>query len=297
MTSDAAPGHGPLVALRRAYLRRRSAWRRTPVGEVVVRSVDLSLVSRATVLSTQQVACLAPLAVGILAMLHPTSRGNLGRELARLFGLDQEAARSVTSLFTSTQTIATATGVIGLLLLVGWAAGVPGYQQRIVADIWDVPTSGFGQLVAARIAWLGAFAGLTILFGFSIMLSRHLRLHSIVVLIVWCVGAFLTQWLTHYLLLGRAVSLRRLALGGVIAIALEALTLMAINQWGSAIINEAVEQFGLIGITFLVQATAVVFASALVTGELIGAEIDRQRHPDRWPGEASAEPVNDTTTG
>lgn len=273
----------PVSPVRRAYLARRSQWRRTFAGEVVSRAFDLQLVSRATVLSTQQVACLAPLAVGLMAMMHPSIRANIGREFAKLFGLDHTAAASITSLFAASETIATSTGIVGLLLLIGWASGVPGYTQRLLEDIWAVPPSNLGRALVARMGWLVGFGAVVAVLGLTTGFFWWYSQVRILVLVCFLGVQFLAQWRTNHLLLGRRVTARRLALGSVLSTALIAGLIAVLALYGSPVIDETVAQFGLIGITFLVQATAVAFAFSQVLGELLGAELDRRSHPERWP--------------
>lgn len=276
------------------YERHRGRLRRSFAGELVVRSIDLKLASRATVLSTQQVACLAPLAVGLMAMFHPSDRANVGRLVGVLLGLDQEANDSLTSLFTSSSSIAAATGAIGVLFLIGWAAAVPGYLQRILEGIWMVPARGIAASLAGQASWFLVFGvGAFLVSSLPWLMFRRGGVHHvwtpIVVLVLFTVVMTFGQLWTNYLLLGRQVSMRRLALGVVSAVVCVDAVLVGIHLFASPVINETVDQFGLIGITFLAQATAVCIAGALVFGELLGAELDRWRRPGLWPDERDAD--------
>lgn len=270
------------------YEGHRTRLRRTLPGELVVRSIDLKLPSRATVLSTQQVACLAPLAVGVMAMVHPSSRANLGRILGGLLGLDPAADDSLAALFTSTQSIAASTGVVGLLFLLGWAAGVPGYIQRLLEDIWSLPSRGIAASLPGQVNWfLGFGAGALVVGLLPVWLYRHHWLRhergDLIALLAITLMFFAVELWSDYILLARRIELRRLLLPALLSTVSVDAVLLALHWMASWAINSTVDQFGLIAITFLAQASAVMIAGAMLFGELLGAEIDRRRRPELWP--------------
>lgn len=275
------------------YESHRLRLRRTLPGEMVVRSIDLKLPSRATVLSTQQVACLAPLAVGLMAMVHPSQRINLGRLFGGLLGLDPRADTSLARLFTSTQSIATATGVVGMLFLLGWAVGVPGYIQRLLEDIWTLPSRGIASSLPGQVNWfLGFGAGALVVGLLPLLLYRHGWLHhpagNTVSLLTITVMFFVVELWSDYILLARRIALRRLLLPALLSTVAVDLVLVVLHYLASWAINSTVDQFGLIAITFLAQAAAAIIAGAMLFGELLGAEIDRRRRPELWPEDVIA---------
>lgn len=297
MPSHAArrPGEERASRIERAYNRWRRYYeahrirlRRTLPGEMVVRSIDLKLPSRATVLSTQQVACLAPLAVGVMAMAHPSQRINLGRLFGGLLGLDPAADASLARLFTSTQSIAASTGVVGILFLLGWAAGVPGYIQRLLEDIWTLPSRGIAASLPGQVNWfLGFGAGALVVGLLPVVLYRHAWLHhpkgDVVSLLAITVMFFVVELWSDYILLARRIEFRRLLVPALLSTVSVDVVLVVLHYLASWAINSTVDQFGLIAITFLAQASAVMIAGAMLFGELLGAEIDRRRHPELWP--------------
>jgi len=249
---------------------------------------EAGLVILTLALSAQQVLCAAPLLVAMSAVVRRVSGNDMGMMLAHLLGLSGDAAGDVRSLFVNSASVTTRSLVIGLVLTAVFSTGIAATIQRGYEAIWEQPRAGFGatgrQLiwVVALLVYISAvlFAG-----RLGHQLGRDLHVSLLIRIVaqsVVSVAFFLAG--QSFLLAGR-VSVRRLLPGSLLT-ALGTVALLNVSQLVlPGQITGQVDEYGLIGATFVLSIWLVVWSAIVFGAALAGAILVERR--DAKAGRAS----------
>jgi membrane protein len=249
---------------------------------------EAGLVILTLALSAQQVLCAAPLLVAMSAVVRRVSGNDMGVMLAHLLGLSGDAAADVRALFVNSASVTTRSLVIGLVLTAVFSTGIAATIQRGYEAIWEQPRAGFGatgrQLiwVVALLVYISAvlFAG-----RLGHQLGRDLHVSLLIRIVaqsVVSVAFFLAG--QSFLLAGR-VSVRRLLPGSLLT-ALGTVALLNVSQLVlPGQITEQVDEYGLIGATFVLSIWLVVWSAIVFGAALAGAILVERR--DAKAGRAS----------
>jgi len=249
---------------------------------------EAGLVILTLALSAQQVLCAAPLLVAMSAVVRRVSGNDMGVMLAHLLGLSGDAAGDVRALFVNSASVTTRSLVIGLVLTAVFSTGIAATIQRGYEAIWEQPRAGFGatgrQLiwVVALLVYISAvlFAG-----RLGHQLGRDLHVSLLIRIVaqsVVSVAFFLAG--QSFLLAGR-VSVRRLLPGSLLT-ALGTVALLNVSQLVlPGQITEQVDEYGLIGATFVLSIWLVVWSAIVFGAALAGAILVERR--DAKAGRAS----------
>lgn len=283
MTVDSAPPRqrgrirfGGLVRLRLFGDRFAT----TLPGHSWRRAQELNLVNQSLALAAQQMLCTAPLLVAFSAIsLRTTGRG-VGAALASYLGLSRRASLDVTSLFTSTTAISNTDTVVGLVLALLFATGVAATQARGYELIWSQPRIGLRSL-PRQLSWV---AGLCLYLVVVLYAGRaghrvgH-RVHAggpagpLVQLVV----SLLFFWWSQHLLLSARVTWRRLLPGALcMASGMTVLVILSGPIMSGQIVSQ-VNDYGLVGATFVLSVWLVVLSGVVFGGALLGAVIAERR--------------------
>jgi len=241
---------------------------------------EAGLVILTLALSAQQVLCAAPLLVAMSAVVRRVSGNDMGVMLAHLLGLSGDAAADVRALFVNSASVTTRSLVIGLVLTAVFSTGIAATIQRGYEAIWEQPRAGFGatgrQLiwVVALLVYISAvlFAG-----RLGPQLGRDLHVSLLIRIVaqsVVSVAFFLAG--QSFLLAGR-VSVRRLLPGSLLT-ALGTVALLNVSQLVlPGQITGQVDEYGLIGATFVLSIWLVVWSAIVFGAALAGAILVERR--------------------
>lgn len=268
------PGRPPrFVALRR--------WAQdTLPGQAWRRGNELNLGTQSLVLAAQQMLCTAPLLVALSAVTRRSGGHEVGGLLARYLGLSPAAARDVSALFGRSQRVGVVNLVVGLILALLFTAGVAAAQQRGFELIWRESTVGLAARLR-QLAWVGGLLVYLFVVFYAGRAGHRVgrRVHAgrpggpAVQLIV----SFLFFWWSQHLLLGDRVPWRRLVPGAAFMAVGMSLLVSFSGLVMSGQIVQQVEDYGLIGATFVLAVWLVVLSEVLLGGALLGAVLSDRR--------------------
>ncbi len=277
----------------RAWLREGiTRWTNGLPGHSWRKAHEAGLVILTLALSAQQVLCAAPLLVAMSAVVRRLNGTDMGVMLAHVLGLTGDAAGDVSALFVNSARVTTRSLVTGLVLTAVFSTGIAATIQRGYEAIWAQPRAGLGatgrQLVwvVALLAYITAvlFAGrLAHVLGPDLHLSMLIRIVA-----QGGVSALFFLASQSFLLAGQ-VSVRRLLPGSLLT-ALGTVVLLNVSRLVlPGQITEQVDEYGLIGATFVLSIWLVVF-SAIVFGAALAGAILVERHDQKSgrPGDRGA---------
>ena len=232
-----------------------------------VRMVEVDGVDRAIAIGALAFTALFPLLIVYASAISIGDGFDLADRLIGRFDLSGSSADSVRTAFGAPEASSTAT-VLGGILAVATALSFTRAMQRLYESCWGLERRGFrgsgwGLLwLAVLLVWLFTQPALSVLPA-GVQLTASLALAALL-------------WLSApYLLLGRRIHYRRLAVSAVLTTA--ALTLAG---WGSAIampeiVAESSDQFGTIGVAFALLAWLTALSMAIMGCAVAGAELAR----------------------
>lgn len=241
---------------------------------------ETGLVILTLALSAQQVLCAAPLLVAMSAVVRRLDGADMGGMLAHLLGLSGDAGTDVSALFVNSASVSTRSLVIGLVLTAVFSTGIAATIQRGYEAIWSQPRIGLGA-TGRQLLWVvGLLAYISaVLFAGRVAheLGRNLHLGISIRVVVQGVVSMVFFLLSQSLLLSRRVGLRRLVPGSL----LTALGTVALLNVSSLVlpgqITEQVDEYGLIGATFVLSIWLVVFSAIVFGAALAGAIFVEER--------------------
>lgn len=241
---------------------------------------ESGLVILTLALSAQQVLCAAPLLVAMSAVVRRLSGTDMGIMLARLLGLTGDAAADVGALFVNSASVTTRSLVIGLLLTAVFSTGIAATIQRGYEAIWAQPRVGLGatgrQLiwVVALLAYISAvlFAG-----RLGHELGRDLHTAQLIRVVAQSIVSVAFFLAGQSFLLGGRVGVRRLLPGSLLT-AFGTVVLLNVSQLVlPGQITEQVDEYGLIGATFVLSIWLVVWSAIVFGAALAGAILVERR--------------------
>ncbi len=258
-------------------------WSASLPGHSWRRAREIDLPTQTLALAAQLVLCAAPLLVATSAVVRRAGGKGLGGPVSRYLGLHGQAAKDVTSLFTTSSKVSLVSLVLGLIVAAFFGTGVAATQQRGYEGLWSLPRAGIRASTWRQLLWV---LGLMV-YMFAILYAGRLghhgrgRVHSSVVfraIAQFLVSLLFYAWSQH-LLLGGRISWRRLmpgafcmALGTTILVIVSAVVL-------PGQITDQETDYGLVGAAFVLTVWLVVLAGVIFGGGLLGAIIVERRRP------------------
>ena len=283
------------MGLARRWETRLQQWEETLPGHSWRRAREVDLPTQTLALAAQLVLCAAPLLVAISAVVRRAGGKGLGPPIARYLGLHGDAAKDVTSLFTTASNVSMTSLVLGMIVALFFVTGVAATQQRGYEGIWSLPRMGI------RASWrqlLWVF-GLVIYIAIILNAGRlghhgQGRVHSGVVFraIPQFIASLLFYAWSQHLLLGGRIAWKRV-MPGAICMSLGTTILVIV----SAVvlpgqITQGETDYGPVGATFVLSVWLVILSAVIFGGGLLGAVIveRRERPTPKAPAEAGGEP-------
>lgn len=267
---DPAGRAGPQARLRNGVAR----WTDGLPGHSWRKAHEAGLVILTLALSAQQVLCAAPLLVAMSAVVRRLNGTDMGAMLAHLLGLTGDAAADVGALFVNSSSVTTRSLVIGLVLTAVFSTGIAATIQRGYEAIWAQPRAGFGATGRQLIWVVGLLAYITaVLFAGRLghEFGRELHLSLLIRVVTQGIVSVLFFLAGQSFLLAGRVSVRRLLPGSLLT-ALGTVVLLNVSQLVlPGQITEQVDEYGLIGATFVLSIWLVVFSAIVFGAALAGA--------------------------
>jgi membrane protein len=286
---NTAGSHPPLGA---RYTQARDRLQGTVAGHLHRRIVEVDLMNQAMILAALAFMLLVPVLISIAAVVPLGASGGNTAALAHRLGLSDAATHDVQQLFPSRKAVRADTTAISTALSVLSAFAWPIALQRGYELAWGLPPAGWRSLWRP-VVWLVSFAVLGTLYAVFTPIF-HGWLFVLLAVIIGFPITFAWAWATQHLLLAGRVGWRLLLPGAVaMAVGLVGLRLL-LHAFLSRTITSHFQEYGPLGVVFVLLSWFVAFSVIVLGGGVIGAGIHehRERRGARSSvrGEAGAAP-------
>ena len=264
-----------LARVRERAIEAAERARSGTVGSVQSRIRDLAITHHALVFSALGMVLFVPALISLASLLPLGSDHGLANRVAHHMALSDEARAAVRDLFSTDDTIRTATSAVGAVFTVLAAYAWPAELQRVYQAVWGLPALGWRQLwrplvwlcslvlVVAAVATVGALAG-----GVAGALLTAVLCSPLTVLWVW--------WMQRFLLAAR-VPWRALLPGALVTAAgLAGFSVVTSVYLSRAIVWNA-ERYGPIGVVFVLMSWLTWFSIVLLGGAVLGHALHQRR--------------------
>ncbi len=281
---DRSPGRAARVTAR--YEQRRRQFEHTAAGHVTRRALEVDVIHQALVFAALAFMLVVPILISLSALVPLGADGGVAAGFAERVGLTDQATRDLQQLFSAQATVRASATWGGVLLSVLCAISWPLTLQKGYELAWGLPRAGIRELWRP-VAWLISVVALVVIAALLGAVSFVAGRVAIVVLGVPALVAW-AWWTQHFLLSGR-IAWRSLLPGAVaIALGLVGLKVLAGLLLSSSIVIHY-DQYGPIGVVFMMLSWLIGLSVVFVGGALLGATLV-ERSPSRSPGEATGTP-------
>ena len=282
MTDHGDSADGVLVRARALIARLRELGERTLLWRVWERMVEIEFVDRGIALAGKAFVSFFPLVIVVAAFVPENIRDAIYTTLTNRLGIRGEALANAREAFATSDDIRKATGVLGLLLTVLFAASFTTALQRVYLRAWRRPRQRAVGVYARGIGWLAAM----LLFMAATGAVREiggdgplgpLLTGALVVLVVtlW--------WFTAWLMLMGQVRWRALLPGGVATGLTMALYTLTARVWMNGVVERNQEQFGFFGVALSLVTWFTGAAVCVIIGACAGPVLAEDPGPvGRW---------------
>ena len=245
------------------------------VGSVQTRMRDLAITHHALVFSALGMVLFVPALISLSTLLPLGSDHGLAERMAHHMALSPEAREAVRQLFSTEDTIRTATSAVGGLFTVLAAYAWPAELQRFYQAVWQLPGLGRRQLWRPLV-WLGSLVAMvalvasvgTVAGGVAGALLTAALCSPLVVAWVW--------WMQRFLLAGRVRWSALLPGALVTAAALAVFSVVTSFYLSRAIVWNA-DRYGPIGVVFVLMSWLTWFSTVLLGGAVLGHYLHQRR--------------------
>jgi membrane protein len=266
-------------AAERARERATSAAERArsgAVGSVQTRMRNLGITHHALVFSALGMVLFVPALISLATLLPLGSEHGLAARMAHHMALSADAREAVRGLFSTGDTIRTATSGVGAVFTVLAAYAWPAELQRFYQAVWGLPSLGLRQLwrplvwlgsllmVVVAVAMVGSLAG-----GVAGAVLTAALCSPLVLLWVW--------WMQRFLLAGRVAWSALLPSALVTAAGIAAFSVATSVYLSRAIIWNA-DKYGPIGVVFVLMSWLTWFSTVLLGGAVVGHFLHQRRN-------------------
>ncbi len=262
-------------------------------GRILDRLLEVEALDKAVALAAKAFVALFPLLVVVATYAPEDFRESVLDELQDRFGVSGSAGDVVISAFNTGEQVRSATGVIGLVVLVLYATTFTTALHRVYLRVWRRPGA---QGLAGQLRGLRWVAGIIVLLGLASLTSRIFSgfVGTGTQFVVSLCGGIALWWWTGRAMTRREVRWRPLLPGAVLtAVAMLAYTLVA-PLWMPINVENNAEQFGFFGValalvTWFVGAAYIIIGSAVI-GAVLADDTGRIGRLVRGPSDQVLEP-------
>ena len=284
--ADRSPGRAARVTAR--YERTRRRLEHTTAGHVTRRAIEVDVVHQALVFAALGFLLLVPILISVSALVPLGSGEGVAAGFAQRVGLTAEATRDLQQLFSAQATVHSSATWGGVLLSVVCAISWPLTLQKGYELAWGLPRGGLRELWRP-VAWLTSVVALIVTAALLGTVSSVAGRTAIAVLGVPALVAW-SWWTQHFLLCGR-VAWRPLLPGAVtIALGLVGLTVLAKLLLSTSIVINY-DEYGPIGVVFMMLSWLIALSVVLLGGALLGATLVERSRSHRTTAEVTGTPA------
>jgi len=267
----------PTARITSGLNRTRERLEASQVGHVQRRFAQVDLPNQALILAALGFSLLVPVLVTLAALLPLGSADSLPAGVASRLGLDPRAVSALQQLFPTRSAVRGSSTVFGTVFTLLSAYAWPTALQRGLEIAWGVPSRGWRGLWRPLV-WLTAFVtvgAVVIALPPSHLLAEPWR--TLLLLVLGAPVVFGWAWWTQHFLL-RGVVGWRLLLPGAVALTLGLLGLRAAaGVFLSGAISHNYDQYGPLGIVFMLLSWLVAFSFVMLGGPVLGAALHEHR--------------------
>ena len=283
---DAKRPPGRVARVTARYEKRRRQFENTAAGHVTRRALEVDVIHQALVFAALAFLLIVPILISLSALVPLGAGGGVAAGFAQRVGLTDEATRDLQQLFSAQATVRTGATWGGVLLSVVCAISWSLTLQKGYEIAWGLPRAGLRELWRP-VAWLLSVVTLVVLVALLGTVSSAGGRVAIVVLGTPALAVW-AWWTQHFLLTAR-VGWRPLLPGAVvIALGLVGLKVLAGLLLSASIVIHY-DQYGPIGVVFMLLSWLIGLSVVFLGGALLGATLS-ERSQRRDPV-AAADPA------
>jgi membrane protein len=262
-------------------------------GRVLDRLLEVEALDKAVALAAKAFVALFPLLVVVATYGPANFRESMLDVLRDRFGVSGSAGDVVASAFNTGEQVRSATGVIGLVVLVLYATTFTTALHRIYLRVWRRPG---GQGLAGQLRGLRWVAGIVALLALGSLTTRVVGglVGTGTQFVVALAAGIAFWWWTGRAMTRREVRWRPLLPGAVLtAAAMHAYAFVA-PLWMPTNVQNNADQFGFFGValalvTWFVGAAYIIIGSAVI-GAVLADDTGRIGRLVRGPSDQVLEP-------
>uniref|UniRef100_A0AAU2K0G8 YihY/virulence factor BrkB family protein n=1 Tax=Streptomyces sp. NBC_00049 TaxID=2903617 RepID=A0AAU2K0G8_9ACTN len=252
------------------------------LGRLLDQLASIRVLDCATRLAAQAFLGAIP-AIFVIGAVAPDWLGKqLVTTMSTTLGLTGPALDQVRAVYSAGDSTAVAsTGAVGIVVTLMSATACSRALQYTCERAWHLPKAG-ARLAAWRwFAWIGVWMSALLFQG---PIQEAFGAGRILGAVIALVSGTLLWWWTQHLLLGARVPWLPLLPGAILVAGGEQLV-----TWGSAFympraLNRSLEQFGGLGLVFVVLSWLIVFFVVVTVGIAMGYVLAHETAPARWLG-------------
>jgi membrane protein len=277
---------------------------RSILWRIWLRLVENEFVDRSVALAAKAFVALLPMLVLIAAFRPEVVRSSIIGTMQRRLGVEDEALTLVRDAFATPEATRSATGVIGLILVLLYATSFTTALQRTYLRVWRRPPSRGPSNHARGLVWL---AGLVALMSMLGVIRRGLTgLPGTTAFALLALLASVTAWwATSWLMLRGEVRWRPLLATAVLTAVATNLYAASASLWMPRTIQQNEMQFGffgvalalvtwLVGLSFLIVVATCTAAVLADDPGMVGRLLRGGHTSALVPGAASPQPPGPT---
>jgi membrane protein len=266
-TRGSAPG--PVARARRQVDRARRLAQRTFLWRIWERMLETEFVDRSIALAGKAFVSFFPLVIVVAAFVPARTRAAIFSTMTTKLGISGESLQLVQGALNSSEDVKRATGILGLVTTVLFAASFTTALQRVYMRAWRRPPGLKVGAYTRGLVWLVAMLlQMTLTGAIGRTLGHGIGLPLVVVLIVVLQVAW--WWFTSWFLLLGHVRWRPLLPGALISTLLMLGYAASASVWMPDIVTRNQDQFGFFGVALALITWISGVALCLLVGACAG---------------------------
>ncbi len=253
------PHDGPLGAAKHRFAR-------STAQRFLVQLQALDFANQATLFGAGLLVALLPLLILLSAFAHQ----GVDDDLALRMGLNQQAARIVSHLFTRTSSASpTAATVVSLVFLTIATLAVAASLQQIYEKAFHQdPHRGRG--VQRQLIWIVALCGMFVVQSLAGRAVQEMWFGILEDLLTFVLMTLFFWWTMHFLLVGRVRWGRLLPSAVATGICFAGLGVFSKLYFSSTIVSDS-KTYGSIGAVFCIMTWLIAVGAVIILGAVTGA--------------------------
>lgn len=250
---------------------------RSVAGHATALLRDIVIIDKAMLMAAVSFVSFVPMLIVLAAVVPLSQIHNFTGTLQQAMALDDNAARALRTLFAPAGRVAGATTVGGLVIVIVSGYAFVANLQQTYELIWGRRRARRIHSFVRRWTWLGGFLG----FGLVLALinkaidGTDAPSQAVVNLVGFVLACVFFTWSLHVLLGGRVRWIHLVPGGVATAIGQTGLRLFSMFVFSPMVVSNS-DEYGPIGIVFVLMSWLVGACVVLVGGPIVGVAISRR---------------------